>query len=351
MTEDLISKSMDGVELTADEIADLFDVPLFSTEAAMIQAAGRRKSDMASGGLAEIHAQVGLSVAPCPSNCKFCAFAACNGVFSESVELAPEEVIARSRQFEADGANAIFLMSTARYPLERFCEIGREVRGALRAKTVLIANVGDFGAAGARRLAAAGFSGIYHAVRMGEGEVTAIEPEKRLKTFAFAKQAGLKLGTCVEPVGPEHTTAELVEKTIITRDAKPSYSGSARRIPIPGTELGTLGLVSEARMAHILAVIRLALGYDIPGNCTHEPNVIGCVAGANLLWAESGSNPRDTDAETEGKRGMTVAECREILRQAEWNVLDGPSALYGAGEAGRRFQLSDLREGAIPTRA
>lgn len=330
MTEDLISKSMDGVELTAEEIADLFDVPLFSSEAAIIQAAGRRKSDMASGGLAEVHGQVGLSVAPCPSNCRFCAFAACNGVFSESVELAPEQVVARSRQFEADGANAIFLMSTAQYPLERFCEMGREIRRALRAETPLVANVGDFGASGAYRLAAVGFSGVYHAVRMGEGEVTTIAPEKRLKTFAFAKEAGLKLGTCVEPVGPEHTTKELVEKTLVTRDAKPCYSGAARRIPIPGTELGRLGLVSEARMAHILAVVRLSLGYDIPGHCTHEPNVIGCAAGANLLWAESGSNPRDTEADTEGKRGASVAECREILRQAEWKVLDGPSAFYGA---------------------
>ena len=34
-----------------------------------------------------------------------------------------------------------------------------------------------------------------------------------------------------EPVGSEHTIEELVEKTIVTREAKPVYSGSAKRIP------------------------------------------------------------------------------------------------------------------------
>ena len=69
------------------------------------------------------------------------------------------------------------------------------------------------------------------------------------------------LGTCLEPVGTEHTIRELVQKTIITREANPVYSGAARRIPLPGTAMASHGMVSEARMAHILAVVRLALGY------------------------------------------------------------------------------------------
>ena len=81
-------------------------------------------------------------------------------------------------------------------------------------------------------------------------------------------------------------------------------------------------------MAHILAVVRLALGYETPGNCTHEPNVIGSFAGANLLWAESGSNPRDMEEQTEGKRGMTVKDCKAIFREAEWQVLQGPSRFF-----------------------
>jgi biotin synthase len=136
------------------------------------------------------------------------------------------------------------------------------------------------------------------------------------------------LGTCLEPVGTEHTIGELVEKTIITRKAHPVYSGAARRIPLPGTSLAAYGIVSEAKMAHILAVVRLSLGYAVQGNCTHEPNVIGAAAGANLLWAEVGSNPRDSEKETKGKRGMSVNDCKYIFTEAEWKALSGPSVFY-----------------------
>jgi biotin synthase len=69
---------------------------------------------------------------------------------------------------------------------------------------------------------------------------------------------------------------------------------------------------------------------SIAGNCTHEPNAIGAAAGANLLWAEVGGNPRDTREKTEEGRGMTVAQCRAVLGEAEWQVLDGPSAFFAA---------------------
>lgn len=330
MIKEIIKKSFDRTLLTQAEIASLFEVPLFSKESAMIIAASRKKSEAASNGLAEVHAQVGLNSAPCPRNCAFCAFAARNKVFQEKREIPVNVAIAKARQFETDGANAVFIMSTADYPFEKFADIAFEIRKSLRPETILVANVGDFTKKQARKLKETGFSGVYHAVRLGEGKDTSIQVETRLKTFRNAREAGLSLGTCVEPVGNEHSVEELVEKTLITRDAKPVYSGSARRIPIPNTKMAKYGIVSEARMAHILAVVRVALGYDIPGNCTHEPNVIGAAAGANLLWAEAGSNPRDTEKETEGKRGMTVKECVKVLEEAEWKVLQGPSKFYGA---------------------
>jgi biotin synthase len=329
LIKDIITKSLDGNLLTAEEIASLFKVPLFSEESGMIIAASRKKSESASSGLAEVHAQVGLNIAPCPKNCVFCAFAAKNKVFKERIEISANEAIEKAKQFETDGANAVFVMSTADYPFEKFIEISREIRKSLHSETILVANVGDFTKEQAKKLKDTGFSGIYHAVRLGEGRDTNIQVETRLVTFRNAREVSLSLGTCVEPVGNEHSVEELVEKTIITRDANPVYSGSARRIPIPNTKMAEYGIISEARMAHILAVVRLALGYEIPGNCTHEPNVIGAAAGANLLWAEAGSNPRDTEKETEGKRGMTVRDCIRVLEEAEWKVLQGPSKFYG----------------------
>jgi biotin synthase len=315
--------------LSEEEIALLFKVPLFSEESAMIIAASRKKSESASNGFAEVHAQVGLNIAPCPKNCAFCSFAARNKVFTEKIEISADEAVQKARQFETDGANAVFVMSTADYPFEKFIDISQEIKKSLQPETILVANIGDFTKEQAKKLKDTGFSGIYHAVRLGEGRDTNISVKTRLETFRNSREVGLLLGTCVEPVGNEHSVEELVEKTIITRDAKPVYSGSARRIPIPNTKMAEYGIVSEAKMAHILAVVRLALGYDIPGNCTHEPNVIGAAAGANLLWSEAGSNPRDTAEETEGKRGMTVKDCIRVMEEAEWKVLQGPSKFYG----------------------
>ena len=328
MIADIIKRSLEGEILTADEIAQLFNVPLFSPESAMIIASGRQKSEKVCQGQAEVHAQLGLNIAPCPNDCFFCSFAAVNGVFKDRVDVPLEDVLNQAKQFETDGANAVYVMATADYPFGKFIETSQEIRKELRPDTVMIANVGDFNSNQAKQLKDAGFLGIYHALRLGEGRDTKIKPERRLKTFEMAKEAGLILGTCLEPVGTEHSVEELVEKTIITRDAEPCFSGAARRIPIPKTKLAEFGIVSEARMAHILAVVRLALGCNILGNCTHEPNVIGAAAGANLLWAEVGSNPRDTVEKTEAARGMNVAQCRKVFEEAEWKVLEGPSKFY-----------------------
>jgi biotin synthase len=329
---EVVSRTQQGDLPCPEEIAALFDVPLFTPEAALIQVAARRLSHQACRGETEVHAQIGLNIAPCPKDCKFCAFAACNGVFTEASEVPVEQVVAEAVTFHQDGANAIYLMGTANYPMDRYLQVARRVRSALPDQAVLVANVGDLDAEGARALKEAGFEGIYHAIRMGEGRDTKLDPDRRLATFQYARQAKLHIGTCVEPVGPEHTTEELVEKTLITRRAQPVYSGSARRIPIPGTELGTRGTISEARMAHLAAVVRLALGAGVIGNCAHEPCSIAAAAGATLFWAEVGSNPRDSQAQTKGARGLTVGQCRTCLHEAQWDVLDGPSRMFNPAD-------------------
>ena len=190
MIRDIITKSLDGTMLTKEEIASLFKVPLFSEESAIIISASRKKSESASSGLAEVHAQVGLNIAPCPKNCAFCAFAAKNKVFTEKIEISVDEAVQKARQFETDGANAVFVMSTADYPFEKFIDISQEIRKSLRSETILVANVGDFTKEQAKKLKDTGFSGIYHAVRLGEGRDTNIQVETRLETFRNAREVG-----------------------------------------------------------------------------------------------------------------------------------------------------------------
>ncbi len=324
MIDGIIKRSLDGVDLSKDEITDLLNAPLFSAESFLMQASARDKSEKASNGKAEVHAQFGLNAGPCAISCAFCAFAECNGVFTEDNELPIEEVVSRTKGLEENGANAICIMGTGHYPFSRYVDVSREVRRNLKDETVLYANVGDISLSQAKELKYAGHAGIYHVVRMGEGVDTPISHKKRFKTINNAREAGLFLGTCVEPIGPEHSVEEIAEKTIMTREAKPIFSGAMRRIPIPNTEKAKYGMVSEARMAHILSAVRHGIGFDIPGHCTHEPSILASTTGgANLIWAESGSNPRDTEEDTE--RGWTVASCKNVFAESEWAVLNGPS--------------------------
>ena len=322
----ICNKALGGALLSANEIRELFAVPFISEESYHIQWASRCISEKA--GLAEIHGQVGVNTSACPCNCRFCSFAAVNGSFKENRVSDLEYIIEQCLQLQDQGANAIYLMATANMNFPDFLNIAGEVRLKLKPESIMIANVRDFDYYEGLALKDAGFTGIYHAIRLGEGKVTRISPGKRLETIQAAKKVGLKVGTCVEPVGPEHSLDELVEKTIIAREIEPVFSGAARRISIPGSNLEQYGMVSEASMAHILAVVRLAMGPGVSGNCTHEPNNLGAIAGANLFWAEAGFNPRDTVEKTEVNRGFDIKKCQDIFKEAEYPVLQGPSVFF-----------------------
>ena len=328
---DAVSKVYAGELPDERDVRALLETAPHSADAGYVLGAADEINRKACGGKAEIHAQIGLNLSPCPRNCAFCAFAARNKVFTQKTELDVETVVAMGTRAEQDGANALFIMATGDYPFSKFVEVSQELRRNIRSTTMLIANIGDFGPEDAEKLRETGYAGIYHAVRMGEGEVTGIAPETRLETVQTAREAGLLIGTCVEPVGPEHTIDEIVEKILIGRDMKPCYSGAMRRINIPGSTLEPYGTLSEYRMAFLVAVVRLAMGGAVRGNCTHEPNLLGAVSGANLFWAEVGANPRDTEAETSEGRGLDVSACRKIFEEAEFDLLAGPSEIYRRG--------------------
>ena len=325
---DIIKKTKSGDILSHDELVYLLGLAPDSTESYIVMAEAARISKELSGGKAEAHAQFAVNLAPCACECLFCSFARINKIFSEATELTPEKAVDYALRFETDGANAIFMMTTAKYPFGRFLEISQEVRKRLKPETIMIANVGDQDINNSTKLKDAGFAGVYHAVRLREGIDTGLSAEQRIKSINNFREAGLSIGTCVEPVGPEHTNEELADMIELTASFEPAFSGAARRITIPGTEISKRGMINEMRMAQIVAVTRLGMPRSVMGNCTHEPCTLGAAGGANLFWAEVGANPRDTEEKTEEGRGETVASCRKIFHESQWDVWDGPSRFY-----------------------
>jgi biotin synthase len=326
--DDLIKKARDGESYTRDEIVYFLGYPPDSRETYQLMAEANRISKEITQNKAEVHAQLALNREPCPCNCAFCSFAQMNGVFKNEVRLTPEQAIAYAKQFEAEGANAIYVMSTAQYPFEEFIEISQELRRHLRPETILIANVGDQDLKRAEQMKSVGYAGVYHASRLREGIDTQLSPEMRARSIRNFQEAGLRVGTCVEPIGPEHTNEELAQAIFFTASFEAAFSGAARRITIPGSVLAARGMITELRMAQIVTVTRLSLPRTIVGNCTHEPCTLGGMAGANLFWAEVGANPRDVTEKTEEGRGQTVANCRTLFFESGWNVWEGPSRYY-----------------------
>lgn len=325
---EILEKSRSGDVLSKTELVHLLGLAPDSAETYLVMAEAARLSRELTGGRAEVHAQFAVNLAPCAGDCLFCTFASVNGIFDKATELTCEQAVTYARGFEADGANAVYLMTTAGYSFDRFLELAREIKKSLKPETVLVANVGDQSRKNALRLRDAGFAGVYHALRLREGQDTTLSVNQRKRSIRNFMEAGLKVGTCVEPVGPEHTNEELADMIAFTASFRPAYSGAARRIPIPGSVMAGRGMISELRMAQIVAVTRLGMPRVVMGNCTHEPCTLGAIAGANLFWAESGANPRDTAAKTEDGRGETVDACSCLYRESGWRILSGPSRYY-----------------------
>lgn len=326
----IVGKALDGGELDKKEIVALLSVDNLSPESSFIQWAGRTFTSQLCEGEAEIHAHIGLDAAPCPNDCKFCSFAASNKIFRKHEVIPLEKVIEEALAIEAAGANALYLVTTVHYGEERFLETASAVRAALKTNVPLIANVPDFDEDYARELVRIGIAGVYHVVRLGEGVYTRCKVENRLKTMEAAKSAGLVLGNCIDPIGPEHTPEEIADLILLARRFEVGFSGAMRRNTVPGTVFEQYGNISYGRLATYAGATALATGTSILGNCTHEPSQLCAQAGANVMWAERGTSPRDTETET--TRGLSVDQVREIYFDTDWKVHEGPSRFYAPYE-------------------
>ena len=77
--------------------------------------------------------------------------------------------------------------------------------------------------------------------------------------------------------------------------------------------------ISAARLALICAVATLT-ARPPRAMCVHEPDELCLMAGANQLYAELGSNPRDTEKDTRNGRGFSVEDARKMLEKTQWGV-------------------------------
>lgn len=308
---EILQRSLAGEKISRNQCLRLMEIEHHSSEMYELFFVANRLTRNMFDGAGEVHAQIGIDYAPCSKKCRFCVF---GNTTSEHLELRKEEVVVKAKDFERAGADAIYLMTTADFDFDKYISIGREVRKAISPKIPMVANISDFGSAEAQELLDTGFTAIYHSVRLREGKDTEISPETRKATIAHSKRAGLKVFFCVEPIGPEHQDEEIVDLMFLGKELGVAFSGAMRRTSASGTPLCKYGEIQWIDLAKIVAITRIVMGNSIIAHCTHEPNLASLLAGANLIWAETGPNPRDTSRI--GSRGFSVEQCQRLLWEA-----------------------------------
>ncbi len=323
--EEILKRGRDFNGISRDEALSLMHLKLQSEEAYALMQTANQMSRTQFVNKGEKHLHIGVNVEPCPMDCSFCSLARKAGIFSEKTEFSTEAIVEWARQGEAEGADGINIMTTGAYPFQKLLEVGRLLNATV--SVPLVANTRDISHQEGEQLLEAGFVGFYHAVRLGEGKDTPLNPERRIRTIQVLRDVGLLWMNCVEPVGPEHSAEEIVDLMILAREYGAVYSGVMRRINFPGSPMEKYGMISELEMARMVAVSRLVMGDGPRAHCTHEPNTVALMAGGNLFFPEVGSSPRDSRADTGKGRGRTLSDCTRIFKEMNWDP-DRPSNCF-----------------------
>lgn len=319
----ILGRSLDGHVPSREDCVALLRLPSDSLEARLLMAVADTVSRRRFGHEAMLLGQIGIETAPCPGNCGFCVFGEGHTQFQRN-QLSLEEIFGRAQAFARGGdLYALFLMTMHDFTMDRLLEIVHAVRNCIPPQTQIVVNIGDFDIAQGEQLQAAGVHGAYHVCRLREGTDTSLSPEERKKTFCTIRDAGLDFYYCCEPIGPEHTPEELVDPMFLGIEYGCFQHAAMRRVFVPGMPLSDRGQITELRLAQVVAVVTLAtLGCKETQNiAVHEPNLLGLTAGANVVYAETGANPRDTEADTSANRGLDMAAARKMLYEAGFTAL------------------------------
>ena len=319
----ILEKGHSGEGLSKDECKYLLKFNEYSLEASMTRAYADDFTRKRLRNAGVVIGQIGVDIAPCEGNCKFCAFGKGHTKF-QKYRISDEELEQKIEDFTKFGdLYGLFLMTMHDYDKEMLLHMIDITKRTMPSKTQLWINVGDTDYDTFVDLKKAGVRGAYHVCRLREGIDTNLKPEARIQSMKDMLSAGLELYTCCEPIGPEHSIDEIVDNFFIGIDLGCIQHACMRRVSVEGSPLKDRGQISELRMAQCCAVLSLTApkveGFKFMS--IHEPNEAGLLSGANLITAESGGNPRDTTKDTKENRGWTMGRCRKLLWESGFTSL------------------------------
>jgi biotin synthase len=323
----ILDRVQEGIPPSKQDCVKLLDCPAASLEAAVTRAIADAMSRLRFGNEAMVLGQIGIEIDACPGKCSFCSFAETYTRFEPSL-MSPDELLACAKRFTAGGnLYALFLMTPHRFNFNHLVAMVHLLRKQIPLQPRIVVNIGDFNREQAEALRDAGVSGAYHIRRLREEIDTNLRICDRKATIKAIKDAGLDLYYCCEPIGPEHSSEELVEQMFLGIEFGCFQHAAMRRVYVPGAPAAFRGQITELRLAQITAVVALASMAcpETKNIAVHEPNLIGLTSGANGIYAEAGANPRDTAENTSMNRGRDMEACMNMLYEAGFDhILTAP---------------------------
>ena len=320
----ILDAALEGRSPDKEDCSYLLTFPSESLEASMICAVADAASRQRFRNRGVLLAQIGIETTPCPGGCKFCTFGEGHTTV-ETSEIPLDDILQRVHILADEGdLYALFLMTMHTFGFDRLLRVVDAVRQAIPNQVQIVVNLGDFDLSQARDLKATGVDGAYHVCRLREGVDSLLDPEQRKATVRAIKEAGLDWYYCCEPVGPEHSPIELAEQIFLGIKYGCFQHAAMRRVYIPNVPLSVEGQITERRLAQVVGVVTLAslACAETRNIAVHEPNLLGLAAGANVVYAESGANPRDTERDTACSRGRDMAACRKMLYEAGFTAIE-----------------------------
>ena len=319
----ILNNAQEGKRLSREDCIFLLQFHEASPEASQMRAFADSLSRKRFRNEGILMGQIGIESAACPGKCGFCSFAEGHTLFAPQ-KMPVEEILTRAAIFtKSRELYALFLMTMHTFDFNHLIGTVQKIRRQIPDGTQIVVNIGDFDTIQAAELKSAGVNGAYHICRLREGIDTAIAPEQRKATIRSIKDSGLDWYTCCEPIGPEHAPEELVEQIFLGIEYGCFQHAAMRRVSIPNSPIANRGQITELRLAQIVAIVALATIHctEIQSIAVHEPNLPGLRSGANTIYAETGANPRDTQEDTAGHRGLDLNACKQMLYEAGFDHL------------------------------
>ncbi len=315
--KNIVTKVFDRQALDHDEVKLLYTLPSYSPDSYHIQWAAHAILQEASKGQGYIFGQIGLDANPCPGNCVFCSFAACNSPWTDKAELPKDVVVEYARIFNEGGVHLLSLMVSANYDFDQLVDIIAAVRKVIYPKVALMVNMGDFDAPEAEKLKAAGADIVYHAVRVGEGVLTAISPQRRWDTIKAAQGAGLLVASGIEPLYHGSDIDEIAQRSLEVAALPPVFTGVCDLICVEGTQMADCSSITAEEKRIARAACHLTMGRG------------KTAFGENVRWVDAGANPRMTKMLVgEDRIKQDIERAKADLIANEWRIAERDAAVW-----------------------